>query len=236
MITLEGMSSPNVSKIAIMLEECALPYRMVHVDVAGGEQFSEAFLRKSPNNKVPCIEDDETGVSLGESGAILIYLAEKTGKFLPPSGNARAQTLYWLMVQLTSIGPNFGQLVHFCHRAPESFGYSLDRFHTEMRRCLRVLETRLAAVEYLAGEYSIADISTYPWLRTAESFLPPPRRPDLALYPAIAAWMARIAARPAVVRAEAAIAELRSRDVAAFGRASPEQLERFSGRGPAVRV
>jgi len=236
MITLYGMSSPNVSKIAIMLEETGLIYETRHVDLPAGEQFTSEFLAASPNNKVPYIVDHAAGISLGESGAILIYLAEKTSQYLPQDVRARAHTLYWLMVQLTSIGPNFGQLVHFTRRAPEGQEYSTARFATEMRRCLRVLETRLADHAFLAGAYSIADMATYPWIKTITSFVPANVRPDLAEYPSLQRWFTAIAQRPAVISAQKAVDELQKFDIAAFTQATPEQLDKFSGRGPNARV
>ncbi len=230
MITLFGMSSPNVAKIAIMLEETGTAYQARHINVASGEQFQPGFIAASPNGKVPYINDDDTGISLGESGAILIYLAEKTGKFLPTEPIARATTLYWLMVQIASIGPNFGQTVHFTRRAPAGQTYSIARFATEMRRCLGVLETRLQTTPYLAGDYSIADIATFPWVRTATTFLPKDVRPNLADTPALAHWFAAIAARPAVIAADMVIADLQKHDVIAFSQATEAQLDRFSGR------
>ena len=172
MIDVYGMSSPNVVKITIMLEELGLPYRQHHVNVFAGDQHEAQFLNISPNNKVPVILDADgpggAALPVFESGAILIYLAEKSGRLLPAAGAARVAVLEWLMVQLTAVGPMFGQLVHFTRYAPTGNDYSLQRYTSEVRRLFAVLERRLQQAAYLGGEsYSIADVATWPWIRTA---------------------------------------------------------------------
>ncbi len=241
MIDVYGMSSPNVVKITIMLEEVGLPYRQHHVNVFAGEQHAAAFLKISPNNKVPVILDEEgpqgAPLPVFESGAILIYLAEKTGRLLPPRGAARIAVLQWLMVQLTSVGPMFGQLVHFTRYAPEHNEYGLKRYTSEVRRIFAVLQTRLNETTYLGGaEYSIADVATWPWIRTASTIYPWLRQAAqqgdaLAEWPALARWFALIAERPAVQRGVVSGERFLEADRAAFGAADPEAFDRFFNRG-----
>jgi GSH-dependent disulfide-bond oxidoreductase len=241
MIDVYGMSSPNVVKITIMLEELGLPYRQHHVNVFAGDQHAAEFLSISPNNKVPVIldEDGPGGAALPvfESGAILIYLAEKRGQLLPPAGAARAAVLEWLMVQLTSVGPMFGQLVHFTRYAPAGNDYSLKRYTSEVRRIFGVLERRLTQATYLGGdEYSIADIATWPWIRTAGTIYPwltqaAERGDALAEWPALGRWFGRIGARAAVQRGSVSGERFLERDRAAFGAADPDAFDRFFNRG-----
>src|SRR5579863_9259229 len=177
MIDVYGMSSPNVVKITIMLEELGLPYRQHHVNVFAGDQHAPEFLKMSPNNKVPVILDEEgpegAPLAVFESGAILIYLAEKSGRLLPPRGVARVTVLEWLIVQLTSVGPMFGQLVHFTRYAPAGNDYGVNRYTSEVRRLMGVLDRRLSATSWLGGAaYSIADVATWPWIRTACAIFP----------------------------------------------------------------
>ena len=200
MIDLYTWSTPNGRKISIMLEECGLPYRVHPVDITKGEQFHEDFLRLNPNAKIPVIVDEEgpdgAPFSLFESGAILIYLAEKTGRFLPVNPRARHLTLQWLMFQMGSIGPMFGQAHHFLRFAPEKVPYAIERYTREVRRLYGVLETRLAQASHLAGdEYTIADIATYPWVARHEW-----HAIDLADFPHVREWFERLGARPAVQR------------------------------------
>jgi GST-like protein len=239
MIEVYGMSSPNVVKITIMLEEVGLTYRQYHVNVFAKEQHRAEFLKISPNNKVPVIVDqagpEGTPLAVFESGAILIYLAEKTGQLLPASGGARARVLEWLMVQLTAVGPMFGQLVHFTLHAPAGNDYGQQRFTAEVRRILGVLERRLAESPYLGGEaYSIADLATWPWIRTACSIYPwlaASGAGALSAWPALEGWFERIRAREAVVRGVANGERFLEADRAAFGRADADAFDRFFNRG-----
>jgi GSH-dependent disulfide-bond oxidoreductase len=244
MIEVYGMSSPNVVKITIMLEELGLPYRQHHVNVFAGEQYGAAFLKVSPNNKVPAILDEAgpegAPLAVFESGAILIYLAEKSGRLLPGSGAARVSVLEWLMLQLTGVGPMFGQLVHFTRHAPAGNDYGLARYTSEVRRLLGVLDQRLLAAPYLGGaQYSIADIATWPWIRGAQTIYPwlAAAGPGAALapWPSLARWFAEIAARPAVERGVANGERFLDRDRAAFGAADPEAFDRFFNRGKFAR-
>ena len=235
------MSSPNVVKITIMLEEVGLPYRQHHVNVFAGEQHAPAFLELSPNNKVPVILDEAgpegAPLAVFESGAILIYLAEKSGRLLPPRGAARTAVLQWLMVQLTSVGPMFGQLVHFTRYAPEGNEYSLKRYTSEVRRIFGVLERRLAETPFLGGaQYSIADVATWPWIRTASTIYPwlkqaAQQGDALKEWPALARWFESVAERPAVQRGVLSGERFLERDRAAFGAADPEAFDRFFNRG-----
>jgi GST-like protein len=203
MITLHTWTTPNGRKVSIALEEMGLPYDVKPVNIGANEQFDPAFLAISPNNKIPALVDpDAPGgpVTLFESGAILIHLAERTGRFLPASGAARASTLEWLFWQVGGVGPMFGQLGYFAVRAPEKVPAAIERFREETLRLLGVLEKRLGAVPYLAGEYSIADMATYPWIAAAMSLMRPALGEAAAHLPAIDRWVAEIAARPAVQR------------------------------------
>lgn len=170
MIDLYTWTTPNGRKISIMLEEAGLAYRVKPVNLQAREQFSPAFLAISPNNKIPAIVDheasDETGpVTVFESGAILIYLAEKSGRFLPVKAGERAKVLEWLMWQMSGVGPIFGQTYHFTQGAPEKQTYAIERFTGESARLLKVLDTQLAKNHFVAGnDYSIADIALYPWV------------------------------------------------------------------------
>jgi GSH-dependent disulfide-bond oxidoreductase len=244
MIDLYGMSSPNVVKITIMLEETALPYRQHHVNVFAGAQYTPEFLAISPNNKVPAILDsdgpDAQPLAVCESGAILLYLAEKTGRLLPAGGAARVAVLQWLMVQLCSVGPMFGQLVHFLRHAPAGSDYSQQRYTSEVRRIFGVLERRLAVVPYLAGaDFSLADVATWPWIRTACTIYPwlaeSTPAESLQAWPALAAWFARVAARAAVQRGVASGERFLETDRAAFGAADAEAFDRFFNRGRFAR-
>jgi GSH-dependent disulfide-bond oxidoreductase len=233
MITLYAGTSPNVQKIYLALEEMALSYQVEPVDVFGGAQFSDAFKRLNPLAKVPTISDSEgpggKPITLFESGAILIYLAEKTGKFLSKDAATRAHTIEWMMVQMTGIGPMFGQYVHFLRFAPKPGNeYALNRYRTQAHRFLEPIEGRLVQSAYLGGDdYSIADMATYPWARVIPGLL---GAGASETYPKITAWAAKIGERAATKRMLAAIEELRAK-LTAFDKAPPETLDRVFGRG-----
>jgi GST-like protein len=199
MIELYSWPTPNGHKIHIMLEEIGLPYRAHAVDIGRGEQFDPAFLAISPNNKIPAMVDSEgpdgKPISIFESGAMLLYLAEKTGKLLPKDARGRYDVMQWLMFQMGSIGPMLGQAHHFRAYAPEKLPYAIDRYTKEAGRLYGVMDRRLADRAYLAGDYSIADIAVFPWLRSWER-----QGVNLADYPNVKRWFDAIAARPAVER------------------------------------
>jgi GST-like protein len=199
--------TPNGSKITIALEEMGLPYRAIPVDIAKGDQFRPEFLKISPNNKVPAIVDpDGPGgqpIALMESGAILLYLAEKTGQLWPQNPHDQSVALQWLAFQVANIGPMLGQVVHFRHYAPEQFPYAVERFTAEAKRLYTVLDRRLGEVEYLTGGiYGISDIAIFPWLRYWEK-----QGVRMADYPKLERWFNAVAARPAVERGVAVLAE-----------------------------
>ncbi len=232
MIDFYALTSPNVQKIFVMLEETELPYEPIYVDVWKGDQFKPEFLKLNPNGKIPVIVDHEgpggKPYTCFESGAILIYLADKTGKFLPKDGTARYDVLQWLMIQMTGVGPMFGQFVHFKRFAPAGNDYAMSRYQTEVLRLYDVLEQRLGQSRFLGGpDYSIADIATFPWTRQHD-FMGAKwdTRPNLAR------WFAAISARPAVKRALAKVETISSvRD-----QAKPEDVDRFFGRGKFARA
>lgn len=234
MIDLYASPTPNVLKVEIMLEELGLPYRLLPINVWKGDQFTDAFRALNPNSKVPVIVDhdaDGGDCPVFESAAILIYLAEKSGRFLPPSGRARTQVLQWLMFQAANQGPASGQLVHFQRYAGPGNDYSLSRYKTEVRRLYGVLEERLAAAPYLAGEdYSIADMATLPWVLLFDRMFAdaiPFLKIDGAKGTALARWVGRCLERPAVARAIALHAALKSD----MPTATDEDKDRFFGRG-----
>ncbi len=210
MIDLYTWPTPNGHKVQIMLEECGLPYAVHPVDIGAGEQFSTRFLEISPNNKIPAIVDsdgpDGRPIPLFESGAILVYLAGKTGRFLPRSTRGRYEVLQWLMFQMGGVGPMLGQAHHFRIYAPEPIPYAIDRYTKEAARLYRVLDRRLAATgAFLGGrQYSIADIATWPWIRSHAS-----QGIDLADYPGVKRWYETIGKRAAVVRALTVLADRR---------------------------
>ena len=199
MITLYTWGTPNGRKVSIMLEECALPYRVEAVDITQKQQFRPEFVAINPNSKIPAIVVDEgpdgQPMALFESGAILIYLAEKSGRFLPADARARYAALQWLMFQMGGVGPMFGQTHHFLRYAPEPVPYAIERYRTETARLYGVLNRRLGEADFLAGEYSVADIATYPWVARHEW-----HDIRLADYPNVARWYAAIGARQAVQR------------------------------------
>ncbi|MFT4089252.1 MAG: glutathione binding-like protein [Asticcacaulis sp.] len=197
MITLHTWTTPNGYKASIALEELGLPYRVRPVDIRNNAQFQPDFLKISPNNKIPAIVDEDTGLSVFETGAILIYLAEKTGKLLPASGPERYKVLEWLNWQMGGLGPMFGQLGHFAVFAPEKIPYAINRYLEEAKRLLKVLDTQLSKNAHVAGaDYSIADIAIFPWINTLITFY----KQDalIADFPHIRAWFDKLAARPAV--------------------------------------
>jgi GSH-dependent disulfide-bond oxidoreductase len=227
-IILHGMNSPNVAKVVIMLEECALDYELRHVAVFKQEQFTPEFLALNPLAKVPVLEDPALGVPLAESGAILHYLAEREGKFLPASQPQRAKVMQWLMVQMANIGPMFGQLNHFrLVLASGTEPYAEARYAAAAERLYRLLDDRLQTREWIAGgDYSIADMATQPWANYLE-----PHGFDSAQYPALTRWRAEIAARPAVQRALARSHEAFSAIADQTRKAaSGEDLDKFFGR------
>lgn len=203
MIDLYTWTTPNGLKIPIALEEMGLAYRLHPVDIGQSQQFAPDFLGISPNNKIPAIIDQDAPggpQSVFESGAILVYLGEKTGKFLAPSGPARVAALEWTFWQVGGLGPMAGQLGYFALRAPEPIEAAIDRFGDEVRRLLGVMEGRLEKVPYLAGaDYSIADIASYAWTRAALETLEK-IQPDRPALPAIRAWLKTVGARPAVAK------------------------------------
>ena len=215
-IDLYSWPTPNGHKIHIMLEECGLPYLVHAVDIGAGEQFTPKFLAISPNNKIPAIVDpdgpDGRPMSLFESGAILIYLAGKTGRFLPESDRGKFVTLEWLMFQMAHVGPMLGQAHHFRRYAKEPIPYAIERYTNEATRLYRVLDKRLGEVEYLAGDYSIADMAVYPWLRPYKW-----QGQDIAAWPNLQRWYSAIRKRPAVQRGLAVL-----KDRAEEDRAKPE--------------
>lgn len=199
MIDLYYYTSPNVRKVLIALEELELPYRIVWTDIREGDQFDPAYVEINPNSKVPSIVDhdgpDGQSLALFESGAILLYLAEKTGRLLPAEAARRQEALCWLFWQVSNHGPIAGQAAHFHSHAPKAGiddEYARNRYHGEVARLYQVLEDRLADRDYLAGEYSIADIATFPWTRVAAG-----QGITVADYPNVKAWAERISARPA---------------------------------------
>lgn len=195
MITLYTWATPNGRKVSIMLEECGIPYTVRPVDITRGEQFAAEFVAINPNAKIPAIVDDDGPLTVFESGAILVYLAEKCGRLLPAAGPARYAVLQWLMFQIGGVGPMFGQAHHFLRFAPVPVPYAIERYGKETRRLYGVLEARLAAAEYLAGDYSIADIATFPWVARHAW-----QQVELADFPQVRRWFETVGARPAVQR------------------------------------
>jgi GST-like protein len=194
----------NSRKIPIFLEEAAVPYRLHMVDIHNGDQHKPDFVKICPNSKVPAIVDQDgpggRPLTLFESGAILIYLAEKTGRFMPTDGAGRYHVIEWVMFQMANVGPMFGQAHHFLGKAPEKMPYAIDRYVKEAARICKVMEQRLGEVDYLAGDYSIADMTTYVWLRNPKNI-----GQKLDDYPNIKHWFEAIDTRPAVQRAHKAV-------------------------------
>jgi GST-like protein len=208
MIDLFYWTTPNGHKVTMFLEEAKLPYRLHGINISKGEQFAADFLRVSPNNKIPAIVDHAPAdggmsISVFESGAILLYLAGKTGKFIPKTLRGQVVALEWLMWQMGGLGPMLGQNHHFQHYAPEKIPYAIDRYVKETNRLYGVLDKRLAGRAFIVGkEYTIADMAAYPWI------IPERQGQDLADFPNLARWHAAIKARPATARAYARAKEI----------------------------
>jgi GST-like protein len=199
LIDLHHVATPNGHKVSIALEEMGLPYRVIPYNLMKGEHFTPEFRRINPNNKLPAIVDNDPADGKGpfavfETGAILIYLAEKSGKLLPTDFRRRSLALQWLVWQMAGLGPMHGQAHHFIRYAPEGQVYGIERYSKEARRLLDVLEYRLNEAEYLAEEYSIADIACWPWVRATRMI-----DIDIADYPAVQKWWLRINERPAIL-------------------------------------
>ena len=197
MLELYTWNTPNGYKVPIMMEELSLPYSIRAVDIHSGEQNSEPFAALNPNRKIPVLVDTDSNITLSESGAILIYLAEKQHSLLSQEAAPRASELQWLMFQMASIGPMFGQANHFLNLALKKVPYGIERYSKESNRLMQVLDRRLGETLYLGGEYSIADIATWPWIRKgiAGGFI------DMDSFPHAGRWFREIESRPAVVRA-----------------------------------
>ena len=203
MIDLYFWTTPNGYKPMLFVEETGVPYTIVPVNIAKGEQFEPEFLKISPNNRIPAIVDHApagggTPVSVFESGAILLYLAEKTGRFLPADVAGRTEALQWLFWQMGGLGPMGGQNLHFSAYAPQKIPYAIDRYAKETERLYGVLDRRLADSAFVAGDYSIADMASYPWILTLER-----KEGNLGDFPNVKRWFEAIAARPATIRAYA---------------------------------
>jgi GST-like protein len=208
MIDLYYWTTPNGHKITIFLEETGLPYKIFPINIGKGEQFAKDFLAISPNNRIPAMIDHEppgggAPVPVFESGEMLLYLAEKTGKFLSKDIRARTQTLEWLFWQMANLGPNSGQNNHFSNYATDKIPYAMDRYRNEVNRLYGVLDRRLDGRDYVAGEYSIADMAIYPWIVPHER-----QHQNIADFPNIKRWLDAIFERPAVKRAYAKAKEI----------------------------
>ncbi|MBO6507724.1 MAG: glutathione S-transferase N-terminal domain-containing protein [Roseibium sp.] len=193
MIDLYTWTTPNGRKVSILLEELGVDYTAHPINIGQGAQKTPEFLEISPNNKIPAIVDHDTGLKLMESGAIMIYLADKYGKFLAADGEARTKTIEWLMWQMGGLGPMLGQVHHFLHFNPGKAAYAEERFAAEAKRLYGVLDKRLEGRDYIVDDYSIADMACWPWISRYEW-----QQIDLADYPNVRAWYQRLAARPAV--------------------------------------
>jgi GST-like protein len=233
MIEIWGLGSPNVHKVIIALEELGLPYLFHFVDCPLGENYTEGFTALNPNRKAPVMVDHDgpggAPFTIWESGAILIYLAEKTGKLMSADPVARYTTLQWVMFQMAGIGPMFGQLAHFRVYAPdEAHAYSRARYATEVRRLYDVVDARLAEHEYIAGpEYSIADIAAWPWMHNTER-----RCVDVAELPHVGRWIEALAVRPAIAKSMEWLAAVQSGgDPTERMRQNPDEFDRYLGRG-----
>ena len=193
MIDFYTWTTPNGRKVSILLEELGADYKAHAIDIGKGEQHAPAFLAISPNNKIPAIHDHDTGMSIMESAAIMIYLAEKYGKFLPSSGRGRTDVLQWLMWQMGGLGPMLGQVHQFVHHNKGVSAYAEERFTKEAKRLYGVLDTQLRDNEFIAGDYSIADMACWPWISRYEW-----QEVDLSKYPHIQRWYKQLLAREAV--------------------------------------
>jgi len=224
MIDLYTWPTPNGHKIHIMLEECKLPYRVHPINIGAGDQFQPDFLKISPNNKIPALVDSEgpdgKPISLFESGAILVYLAAKTGQFMPKSDRAKYEVLQWLMFQMGGVGPMLGQAHHFRIYAPEKIEYGINRYTNEAKRLYGVMDKRLQTSPWIGGKsYSIADMAIFPWLRSWQN-----QGIDWADYPNAKRWHDDIAERPAVQRGVQVLAR------------PPQAAGRRQGERDAVRL
>lgn len=232
MIDFYCLTSPNVQKIFVMLEELGLPYKQMPVDVWKGEQYKPEFVKISPNSKIPVIVDhDGPGgkpYTVFESGAILLYLAEKSGRFMPTETRAKYDVMQWLMIQLTGVGPMFGQFTHFKLFAPPGNEYAMKRYQTEVLRLYEVLEKRLGEHAYLGGDdYTIADIATFPWTRQHDM-----QGASFDKHPNLRRWFEAISARPAVKLALDRVGKITSNRETA----SDEDKDRFFNRGKYARA
>jgi GST-like protein len=238
MIDLYGMSSPNVLKVVLMLEEVELPYHIRHMNMIAGDQYKAEFRAVNPNGRVPAIVDQDgpggEPFAVFESGAILMYLAEKTGRFWPADMRQRHTMIQWLMFQMGGIGPMSGQFVHFTRAAPqEGNEYARNRYYTEIHRLYGVLDKRLGEAAYMAGDdYGIADMATWPWARNHEML----KLDNYAEYPNLARWVAAIDARPAAQRMIQKQSEIQVDDGKAFQNATADDMDRFFARGKYARV
>ena len=219
MIDLHYWPTPNGWKISVALEEMELAYTTIPVNIGAGDQFTPDFLAISPNNRMPAIFDHDppgggAAISVFETGAILLYLAEKTGMFMPPDLRGRTVVYEWLMWQMGGVGPMFGQDGHFKLYAPEKIPYAIERYDRECKRLLAVLDTQLMKTgDCVAGDYSVADMAIFPWIATVKA-----REIDLSAFAAVQAWFTRLRARPAVAKGMELLKDLRSR--------SPEEQEK----------
>jgi GSH-dependent disulfide-bond oxidoreductase len=206
MIDVYFWPTPNGHKVTIALEELGLPYNVIPINIGKGDQFKSEFLKISPNNKMPAIVDSDgpggKPISMFESGAILIYLADKTGRLMPTDARGRYKVLEWLMFQMASVGPMLGQAHHFRRYAPEQIRYAIERYTNEAKRIYGVIDKRVGEVPYLAGEYSIADIATYPWLRPHKL-----QGQNLEDFPNLKRWYEANEVRPAVQKGMAVMAD-----------------------------
>ena len=206
MIDLYYWPTPNGQKVSIFLEEVGLPYKVVPVNIGKGEQFEPKFLEISPNNKMPAMVDHEgpdgKPISVFESGAMLIYLAEKTGQFMPRDTRGRTQVIEWVMFQMGTVGPMLGQANHFRNYAPEKLQYAIDRYTNESKRIFNVMDNRLAKHDYLAGAYSIADMASYPWIVTRK------KDGEFDEFANLKRWVNAIDERPAVKRGMAVLTDV----------------------------
>jgi GST-like protein len=203
MIDLYTWTTPNGRKISIMLEETGLPYKVIPVNLGQQQQFTPEFTALNPNQRIPVIVDHDVSgepITLFESGAILIYLGEKTGRFLPANGRARAEVIQWLMFQMGGIGPMMGQAGYFANQAPEKIPFAIKRYIDESVRLIGVLDTRLAKAAFLGGDYSIADMATYPWVAGAWPIFKSMMPEQVGAYGHVQRWLDAVAARPAVQR------------------------------------
>ena len=205
MIDLYYWPTPNGQKVSIFLEEAGLPYNVIGVNIGKGEQFEPKFLEISPNNKIPAMVDHEgpggKPISVFESGAMLIYLAEKTGKFMPGDVRGRTETIEWVMFQMGTVGPMLGQANHFRNYAPEKLQYAIDRYTNESKRIFNVMDRRLSKHEYLAGAYSIADMASWPWIVTRK------KDGEFDDFANLKRWVDVVGERPAVKRGMAVLTD-----------------------------